>query len=110
MSYPPPTYGAPGGYGGYGGYSGVQEHPQGTMILIFGLVGIFFAPLAIAAWVMGSKALKEIDASGIQYSNRSNVSTGKIIGMIVTILAIIGLVIGVFAFIAFMTALGSTGY
>ncbi|QOR69243.1 DUF4190 domain-containing protein [Ruania alkalisoli] len=107
MSYTPPTPGAPGGYGGYGG---VQEHPQGTMILVFGIVGIFFTPLAIAAWVMGSKALKEIDASGVQYSNRSNVSTGKIIGMIVTILAIIGLVIGIIAFIASMAALGSASY
>jgi len=46
-----------------------QEHPQGTLILVFGILGIFITIFAPIAWYMGNKAKREIQASGIQYSN-----------------------------------------
>ena len=66
-----------------------QEHPQGTMILIFGILGIFITIFAPIAWYMGNKAKKEIQASGIQYSNEQNISVGRMLGKIFTILAIV---------------------
>lgn len=82
----------------YGG--GVpQEHPQGTMILILGIVGFFVTICGPIAWVMGHKAQKEIAASGVSYSNEQNINIGKILGMVVSILAIIGIVIAVVAIV-----------
>ncbi|GAA1523144.1 DUF4190 domain-containing protein [Nocardioides humi] len=97
MSYnEPPNYGTPppppaGGYGA-GGYGG-GDHPQGTTILILGILGLVCCgPLGIAAWVMGNKAIKEIDANPSAYTNRGTVNAGRICGMIATILMIVGIV------------------
>jgi hypothetical protein len=65
------------------------EHPQGTLILIFGIIGIFFSLFAAIAWYMGANAMKEIQASGIRYSNESNINAGRILGKIVTIIALV---------------------
>jgi hypothetical protein len=67
------------------------EHPQGTLILIFGIIGIFFGLFGAIAWCMGANAMKEIRATGIRYSNESNINTGRILGKIVTIIALVGL-------------------
>lgn len=83
--YPPPGYGQyPTGYGPYGpGYGYQIDHPQGTLILIFGILGLVTCQLlGVAAWVMGNKALKEIDADPARYRNRSNVQAGRICGMV----------------------------
>jgi hypothetical protein len=67
------------------------EHPQGTLILIFGIIGIFFSLFGAIAWYLGANAMKEIQATGIRYSNESNINTGRILGKIVTIIALVGL-------------------
>ena len=67
------------------------EHPQGTLILIFGIIGIFFSFFGAIAWYLGANAMKEIQATGIRYSNESNINTGRILGKIVTIIALVGL-------------------
>ncbi|WGX94623.1 DUF4190 domain-containing protein [Nocardioides sp. L-11A] len=97
MSYnEPPNYGTPppppaGGYGA-GGFGG-GDHPQGTTILILGILGLVCCgPLGIAAWVMGNKAIKEIDANPGAYTNRGTINAGRICGMIATILMIVGIV------------------
>src|SRR5215207_6350647 len=98
---------SPGGYdqgsGGYTpapygqGYSAsAGDHPQGTTILFLGIVGIFFTICAPIAWYLGSRALKEIKASGATYNNQQQIVIGRTLGIIFTILAIIGLVIGIF--------------
>lgn len=104
MSYnEPPNYGSPpppggGGYGGqspYGaqGYGQPAEHPQGTTILVLGILGLVCCgPLGIAAWVMGNKALKEIDSSGRTYSNRGSINAGRICGIIATVLMALAIV------------------
>jgi hypothetical protein len=81
-------------------YGALPEHPQGTTILVLGIVGLFVTICAPIAWYMGSKAQKEIAASGVRYANEQNINIGKIIGMVISILAIIGLVIGIVAIIA----------
>jgi hypothetical protein len=72
-----------------------QEHPQGTLILVFGILGIFITIFAPIAWYMGNKAKREIQASGIQYSNEQNVSIGRMLGKIFTIIALISIAISI---------------
>ena len=94
---PPPPY----GYQQYGGVSQAQ-HPQGTTILVLGILGLVVcSPLGIAAWVMGNKAMREINADpNTTYTNRGQVNAGRICGIVATCLLILGLVIVVIAAIA----------
>ena len=72
----------------------MQPH-RGTMILVFGILGLVVCmPLGIVAWVMGSTDLKAMDAGTMDPEGRSITQAGKIIGMIATILNIIGLFFG----------------
>ena len=100
MSYTPPPagggYGPPGGYGaptpGYGGYGGPIEHPQGTTILVMGILSLVICGLlGPVAWIMGNTALREIDAQPGRYSNRGQVQAGRICGMITCGLFIFGI-------------------
>jgi hypothetical protein len=68
-----------------------QEHPQGTMILIFGILGIFITIFAPIAWYLGNKARAEIQASGVHYTNEQNISVGRILGKVFTIIAIVSI-------------------
>ncbi|HJY44739.1 MAG TPA: hypothetical protein VJ301_08950 [Propionibacteriaceae bacterium] len=70
-----------------------QEHPQGTMILIFGILGIFITIFAPIAWYLGNKAKKDIQMSGVQYSNEQNISIGRMLGKVFTIIAIVSIVL-----------------
>jgi hypothetical protein len=66
---------------------------RGGLILTLGLIGLFVCgPLCLAAWVMGSGDLHEMDASMMDPSGRSSTSSGRNIGMLGTILWIIGFV------------------
>jgi len=80
MPYGQQPYGAP-----------PQEHPQGTLILIFGILGIFITIFAPIAWYLGNKAKKEVQASGVQYSNEQNISVGRMLGKIFTIIALVSI-------------------
>ena len=82
MPYGQQPYGAP-----------PQEHPQGTLILIFGILGIFITIFAPIAWYLGNKARKDIQTSGIQYSNEQNISIGRMLGKVFTIIAIVSIVL-----------------
>jgi hypothetical protein len=73
---------------------------RGTLILVLGILGLVVcAPLAIAAWVMGSGDLKEMDAGTMDPSGRGITNAGKICGIIGTILLVLGLLIFAAAFI-----------
>jgi hypothetical protein len=58
-----------------------------------GIVGIFISLFAAIAWYLGANAMKEIRATGIRYFNESNIDTGRLLGKIVTIIALVGLAI-----------------
>ena len=95
---PQPQYGGPG-YG-QSPYGGQIEHPQGTTILVMGILGIVFCPLlAPVAWVMGNTAIREIDAQPGRYSNRGVVQAGRLCGMIYSIVLVL-MVLGAFVLIA----------
>ena len=72
---------------------------RGTMILIFGILGLVVCfPFGIAAWVMGSNDLREMRAGRMDPSGEGVTQGGRICGMVATALALIGVI----AFVGFM--------
>lgn len=109
----PPGSGYPpgGGYGGYGGYRPPMDHPQGTTILILGILSIVCCGLlGPVAWIMGNNAIKEIDRNPAAYSNRGSVQAGRIIGIVATVLLVLGVVFYGIALIAAAGSSSSSGY
>ena len=91
---PPPPPGAPYGASGspYGGMP--RPHPQGTTILVLGILSLVICGmLGPVAWVMGNNALAEIDQYPSAYSNRGSVQAGRICGIIATVLMIVGVIL-----------------
>ena len=73
----------------------MQPH-RGTMILVFGILGLVVCfPFGIVAWVMGNADLKAMDAGTMDPEGRGTTQAGKIIGMIATILNVLGFIIGI---------------
>jgi hypothetical protein len=75
------------------------DHPQATTVLVLGIVGlvggVFFGlPFVVSpvAWVMGRRALREIDASGGALGGRSNAQAGYVLGIIGTVLLALAVV------------------
>ncbi|MCP2276342.1 DUF4190 domain-containing protein [Nocardia amikacinitolerans] len=91
MSYPPP-YGYP--QQPYGNpYGPPPDHPQSTTILVLGILGLVLCQLcAPFAWVMGKRALDEIDASGGALGGRGNVKAGYVCGIVGTLIMLAYLV------------------
>lgn len=104
---PPRPPGAPGGYiapNPYGWPSQGREHPNGTSILVLGILSLVVCGvLGPFAWSMGNKALREMDAQpGVNWTNRGNVTAGRVCGIIGSCLLALGVVwvllwIGLFA-------------
>ena len=103
MNYPPPPqYGSPYGYPAYGP---PQDHPQAVTILILGILGLLLCQLlGPVAWVMGKKALNEIDASGGAIGGRGSVQAGYICGIIASVLLILSIL-----FVVVMVILAASG-
>ena len=60
---------------------------RGTLILVFGILGIVTCfPLGIAAWVLGRRDLKEMEAGTMDPAGRGNTNAGRICGMIATLI------------------------
>lgn len=95
VNYPPP----PPGYGyGYAPYR-APDHPQTNTVLVLGILSFFCAVVGPVAWVMGRRALREIDASNGMVGGRSQVQVGYIIGIVTTLLTAVSLVLVVFWFV-----------
>jgi uncharacterized membrane protein len=67
--------------------------------MVFGIVslaGLFACVLPIllapVAWILGAKAVKEIDANPGQYSGRGEANAGKIMGIVGTCLLVLVLI------------------
>jgi hypothetical protein len=59
--------------------------------LVLGILGILCCGLlGPVAWIQGNNAIKEIDAAPWAYSNRGSVQAGRILGIVVTVLLILG--------------------
>jgi hypothetical protein len=77
-----------------------REHPQGTTVLLLGILGLFFSPVAFVAWYLGSKAQEEIELSGQVWSNAGSIRAGRILGMVMGILTIVSAALTLLVMIA----------
>jgi hypothetical protein len=99
VSQPSPYGQPPTGYGQQPYGVGSGEHPQGTIIFVLGIVGIFVAVCAPIAWYMGNKTLREVAASGATPSNLSQIKTGRMLGKVFTIIYIVLIALYILFFI-----------
>lgn len=123
---PPNPYPAPNEYAApqnpYGApynpaYAGAAapDHPSATTAMVLGivsLVGIALCGgitliLAPAAWVVGAKAVRQIDAFPGQFGGRDRAQAGKIMGIIGTVLLVLG-ILAVIAFVAVVVTFGNS--
>lgn len=80
----------------------VRNADGATAALVCGIIGLLCCGiLSVIAWVQGSKALAQIEASGGTLGGRSNASVGRILGIIGTVLWILGIVVGAFRYNSF---------
>ena len=85
--------------------AGMQPH-QGAVILTLGILGLVLClPLGIAAWVMGTNDLREMNAGRMDPSGRDMTNVGRVLGIIACCLAAIGIVLGLVWVALFMTVL-----
>jgi uncharacterized Tic20 family protein len=105
MSYPPhPGGGYPGG-----GYQPPPQHPGAQTAMILGIVAVAGGllcglPYVVGpfAWRKGKEVMGEIDASGGQMGGRGQAQAGYILGIVATVL----LIIGVIGFVIVATTIG----
>lgn len=83
----------------------MQQHDlaphRGSIILILGLLSIFFFIPGPIAWFLGRGDLKEMDAGRMDPEGRGTTEVGTIVGMVCTILWVIGVFLSLFAFLFF---------
>jgi TRAP-type C4-dicarboxylate transport system permease small subunit len=73
------------------------EPSQATTALVLGIVGVILCGvLAPFAWVIGSKEVKAIDAGRRDPSNRGVATAGKILGIVGTVLLVVGVLVTLF--------------
>ncbi len=107
--YGQPQYGQPQyGMPQYG--PPTREHPQGTTVLVLGILSLLACGiLGPFAWKMGNDAIREMDANpNVLYSNRGNITAGRICGIVASCILIAGAVFAVLFFI-FAVAVGTSG-
>jgi hypothetical protein len=83
------------------------EH-RGTLILVLGVCAWFVAPIPCGpvAWFMGSADLKEMAAGRMDPEGEGQTRAGMILGIVSTILALIGILIAC-SVIAFIVMVGA---
>ena len=97
---PQPGYAAPQAPYGYA-QPALPNHPSSTTAFVLSLValaGIVFCGgitlvLSPFAWRIGARAVREIDASPGQYGGRDQANAGRIMGIIGTVLLVVGIVV-----------------
>jgi Domain of unknown function (DUF4190) len=103
---PPNEYGAP--QSPYGSpyqpaYAGglMPAHPSATTSMVLGIVGLvsilacagLLLVVSPVAWVLGAKAVREIDASPGRYGGRDRAAAGRIMGIIGSVLLVLGVLL-----------------
>lgn len=102
------------GYGGGAyqqGYAApTGDHPQGVLILVLGIAGLVVAGLlSPVAWGLGSRALKDIRATGQHPGNEQLIVVGRILGIIGTVLLALAVLLGVVVVVIFAAAAATIG-
>jgi len=68
---------------------------RAAMLLVFGILGLVVCVIfGIVTWVMANNDLREMDRGVMDPSGRSTTSTARILGMVASILAIVGVGLG----------------
>jgi hypothetical protein len=81
-SYAPPPAGS------------APDHPQATLALVLGILGLVLCGiLAPFAWVIGGRAVRDIDASGGAVGGRGSANAGRILGIVGSILLGISVIV-----------------
>lgn len=92
----------------YQQYGPPPDHPQATTALILGIIGVVMCQLlGPVAFVIGRKALREIDASGGTLGGRSNAQVGYILGIVSMVLLVVLVVVPIAWFI-FVVAISAS--
>ena len=88
---------------------GQQVHPQAALLLVLGIVSVFFSVVGPVAWVMGYRAKREIEASGGRLGGLSQVTVGYVLGIVMSVLTalVLLLVVGIFVVALIAVATGS---
>jgi hypothetical protein len=125
--YPPPNpYAAGNEYGAshspYGAsyqpaYAGgaLADHPSATTAMVLGIIGLvgiavcggITLVLSPFAWVIGARAVREIDGSPGRYAGRDRAQAGKIMGIIGTVFLVLA-VLAIIAFVVLVVAVGTS--
>lgn len=93
----------------YGYAPALPEPPQATTVLVLGILSLLLGGITGPfAWVMGSKARRQI-ASG-QYAQSSLLTVGWVLGIIGTLYLVVMVALVVFTLIVFIIALNQSGY
>lgn len=66
-------------------YSAGEQHPNGTVALVLGILGFFFGFTAPFAWWLGAAGRADVRKYPGRYSNEGALTAGMICGAIVTI-------------------------
>lgn len=86
------------------------EHPQATLILVLGILGLVLCQvLGPFAWVMGGRARKEIQASNGTIGGDTQVTIGWILGIVASILLVVGVLVVALYLVGIAIFLGSAG-
>ena len=103
-------YGAPS----YGGAM-APKHPSATTAMVLGISALggmllCLVPIVLApfAWMIGGRAVKEIDANPGRYSGRDQAQAGRIMGIIGTVLLLL-VVLAAIAFVALAVGVSESG-
>ena len=89
-----------------------QKPPNGTLILVFGILSLVICmPAGVVPWVMGNQAIREIKAGIMDPREEGLVQGGRICGMVAAILFILVVVFycGIFGLIFGLGAAGAAG-
>lgn len=75
------------------------EASQATTILVLGILGVIVCGvLAPIAWVMGNTELEAIDSGRRPPENRGTANAGRILGIIGTVLLVVGIIVLIIVF------------
>ena len=102
---PPPPYGAPG----YPYAPPPPKHPQAVTVLVLGILGIVVCGLCGPfAWSMGTKAEREMAAYPGRWSGSTEITIGKILGIVSTaLLALVVLFFAIFVVGGILAGIGN---
>lgn len=85
---------------GYAPMPSYMYAPRAGTILVFGILSLVVCSiLGPVAWVMGNEELRRIDSGQTSPEGRSNVQTGRILGIVTSVLLMVAVLFIVFALI-----------